>query len=188
MICRSCGCIYFKENRQKICRTCYSGGKTKEKVFYTKKIWDKFSWGTQTKLSKQYDIIFKYEKPMKLKVKEKLKGVFKRSDKAKRKERREKLFKAVKKIIKGTTSKSGSSKMAKLSRALNDSTHNTSQLISTRREPQFAKKRKHSYQEPHSDHNFEGLLGKSDWKKSDWKDVKPTDYSGLISKRKDIKL
>ena len=155
LICRSCGCIYFKENKQKICRTCYTNGRVKEKVFYTKKIWKKFSWGTQQKLSEQYAVLFKYEKPMKQKIKEKLKSIFKRSNEAKRKERREKLKKVFKKIIKGTTSKSGSKKMGKLARALNDSTHNTNQLVSTRREPKFTRKK------TKRDDKFDGLMGKS---------------------------
>jgi len=140
MICRSCGCIYFKENKQKICRTCYTGGRVKEKVFYTKKVWKKFSWGTQQKLSEQYAVIFKYEKPMKEKIKEKLKGTFKRNDPVKRKERRDKLFKKLKKIAKGVTSKEGNKKLKNFTAKLNDhssTSRNLDGLISKRRVPKF---------------------------------------------------
>jgi len=137
MICRSCGCIYFKENKQKICKTCYTNGRVKEKVFYTKKVWKKFSWGTQQKLSEQYAIILEYPKPMKQKIKEKLKGTLKRNDPVKRKERRDKLFKKLKKIAKGVTSKSGQNKLKNFTAKLNDSNRSLDGLISKRRVPKF---------------------------------------------------
>jgi len=140
MICRGCGKLYFRVNKQKICRDCYTHGRVKEKVFYTKKVWKKFSWGTQQKLSEDYAVIFEYEKPMKEKIKEKLKGTFKRNDPVKRKERRDKLFKRLKKIAKGVTSESGNKKLKNFTAKLNDhssTNRNLDGLISKRRVPKF---------------------------------------------------
>ncbi len=117
MICRSCGHIYFRKNKQNVCLNCYTNSKRKEKMFYTVKQWKRFSWDIQTKLSEQYEIFLTDHKTLK----EKLKGVFKRSDSDKRKERREKLKRTFKKIVKGVGSKEGSNKMGKLARGIGSS-------------------------------------------------------------------
>ena len=171
MICRSCGCIYFEKNKQEVCLSCYTGGNRKPKMVYAVKVWKKFSWGTQQKLTEQYAIILKYPKPMKEKMKEKLKGTFKRNDPVKRKERRDKLFKKLKKIGKGVTSKSGNKKLKNFSMALsNPSSSNIKrELISNSTHP--LKRRKPLYVvKTKEDDKFEGLLGRK------------TDYSALTKR------
>jgi len=59
MICRSCGGLYFRKNKQSICLSCYTNGERRERIFYTPKIWKKFSYKIQVELLAQYDIIFK---------------------------------------------------------------------------------------------------------------------------------
>ena len=152
MICKSCGDLYFRNNKQKICRKCYTNGSVKEKVFYTKKIWKKFSWGTQNKLSEKYDIVFKYEKPMKEKLKEKLKRVVKRNDPEKRKARRKKLSKVFKKIGKAMTDGSGNKKMGKLAGALGGVSHRELNF-GEHKEPKLSRKK------TERDDKFDGLLG-----------------------------
>jgi len=134
MICRSCGKLYFRVNKQKICRDCYTHGRVKEKKFYKVKEWKRFSWEIKEKLSEQYEIILTDHKT----TKEKIKGIFKRSDPVKRKERRDKLVKKLKKIAKGVTSESGNKKLKNFSMKLNDHTNSSLDgLISKRRKPKF---------------------------------------------------
>ncbi len=147
MLCRSCGQIVFSRSKQGVCKKCTTAGRVKEKKIYDRKVWKKFSLGIQEKLTEQYEIILVGKT-----LKEKVKGIFKRSDDAKRKARREKLKKVFKKIVKGSTNKSGGNRIAKLSRALNDSSHNTNELVSKKREPKFSKKEKR-------DDKFTGLMG-----------------------------
>ncbi len=97
MLCRSCGCIYFRKNKQGVCLNCYTGGKRRDKITYVKKVWDKFSLEVQEKLVEQYEVFLSYPKPLKQKLKEKLK----RKDTEKRKANRKKLGKTFSKIVKG---------------------------------------------------------------------------------------
>ena len=57
MICRSCGHIYFRKNKQKICFNCYTQGKRRDKLYFTVKQWKKFTVEIQEKLLPQYDVI-----------------------------------------------------------------------------------------------------------------------------------
>jgi len=158
MICKNCGQIVFSRSKQGVCKNCTTAGRVKEKKIYDRKVWKKFDIGIQEKLTEQYEIILVGKT-----LKEKVKGVFKRSDKDKRKERREKITKIVKKIIKGSTSKSGGNKMSKLARALNQSAPNNMMGITGK---------------TNVGKDYTGLFGNGYQR----------DYSGLISKRKDIKL
>ncbi len=164
MICRSCGHIYFRKNAQGVCQDCYTNHKRKEKMFYSVKEWKRFSWEIKEKLSEQYEVFLTDHKTLK----EKVKGIFKRSDSAKRKQRRQKLTKVFKKIGKAMTDGSGSAKMSKLSKALNDSNHNVGGLNSKRREPKFTRK------QARHEENFDGLMGRNT----------KQDYSALIPKRR----
>jgi len=135
MICRSCGKLYFRVNKQKICRDCHTHGRVKEKKFYKVKEWKRFSWEIKEKLTEQYEIILTDHKT----TKEKIKSIFKRNNPEKRKERRDKLFKKLKKIAKGVNSKSGNKKLKNFSMKLSDhkTTGNYDALISKRRVPKF---------------------------------------------------
>ena len=96
MICRSCGQIYFRKNKQKVCLTCYTNGRRAEKMFYTVKQWDKFSWDIQSKLSDQYECILTDHKT----IREKLRGFFKRSSPEVRQQRKEKIARGFNKFKK----------------------------------------------------------------------------------------
>ena len=139
MICRSCGHIYSRKNKQGVCQDCYTGGIKKEKMYRTVKEWAKYHFEVKEKLLEQYDVILTDH----MNKRDKFKKLFKRSNKDKRKERREKIKKVIKKIIKGSTSKSGGSKISKLSKSLNDSsTRNMAGLMGK------------------SSHNYDGLISK----------------------------
>ena len=58
MICRSCGGLYFRKNKQSICLNCYTNGERREVIYYTPKVWKKFSYKIQVELCAQYDIRF----------------------------------------------------------------------------------------------------------------------------------
>ncbi len=164
MICRSCGCIYFEKNKQEVCLRCYTGGQRKPKMVYTKKVWDKFSLEVKEKLITQHDIVLTYPKPMKQRIKEKLKGTFKRNDPVKRKERRDKLFKKLKKIAKGVTSESGNKKLKNFTAKLND--HGSIDTLVSKR------KKKIPFKNELSENNkYDSLINKS-----------KTDYSALTKR------
>jgi len=77
MICRSCGGLYFRKNKQSICLNCYTNGERREQIRYTPKIWKKFSYNIQTELLAQYDIIFKGQLSTRLERRAKIKRGFK---------------------------------------------------------------------------------------------------------------
>ncbi len=59
MICRSCGGLYFRENTQKICLSCYTNDRKREVIYYTSKVWNKFKIGIQEGLTANYEIILR---------------------------------------------------------------------------------------------------------------------------------
>ena len=73
MICRSCGGLYFRKNKQNICLNCYTNGERREQIYYTTKVWKKFSYKIQVELLAQYDIIFEKELSARFKRRAKIK-------------------------------------------------------------------------------------------------------------------
>ena len=57
MICRSCGNLYFRKNKQKICLNCYTNRKRMDKLFFTVKQWKKFDLEKQEFLTFMYEVI-----------------------------------------------------------------------------------------------------------------------------------
>ena len=55
--CRSCGNLYFRKNKQKICLKCYTNDKRREVLLYTVKEWKGFDIEIQYELSCLYEII-----------------------------------------------------------------------------------------------------------------------------------
>ncbi len=96
MICRSCGHIYFRKNKQGICFNCYTQGRKKERMYYTVKQWNKFTWDIQTELSNQYEIILTNH----FTFKEKLKRFFSRRSPEVRKRNKEKIARGFNKFKK----------------------------------------------------------------------------------------
>ena len=76
MICRSCGGLYFRKNQQNICLNCYTNGARRERVYYTPKVWKKFSINVQRELCAQYDIISEKELSSRLERRAKIKRGF----------------------------------------------------------------------------------------------------------------
>ncbi len=73
MICRSCGGLYFRKNTQSICLMCYTNGERRERIYYTPKVWKKFSYKIQRELLTQYDIIFEGQLSARLERRAKIK-------------------------------------------------------------------------------------------------------------------
>ncbi len=55
--CRSCGNLYFRKNKQRICLNCYTNGNRRERLLYTVTKWKRFKIEIQEELSVFYEII-----------------------------------------------------------------------------------------------------------------------------------
>jgi len=131
--------------------------KRKRRIKMQFKRWKKYSWSDQQKIISKYNVILLNHRT----TKEKLKALFKRSQKDKRKARRIKIGKVLKNIVKGI--EYFSKEVSKFSLNEKQTNKNIGRLSNGLRELSMGS----------SVNRFEGLVSSK------------RDYSGLVSSKKD---